>query len=48
MKKIRMIDNLNCNTQAHARVCEKHKVKELENQTPVKTFLMKRVTFKGY
>ena len=48
MRETSIVDNLNCKTQAHARVCEENK-KELEekNDCPLKYFMVKRLIVKG-
>ena len=41
------MDNLNCKTQAHARVCKENKEELEKNDCPLKYFVAKRSIFKG-
>ena len=49
MKETSIMDNLNCKTQAHARVCEENKL-ELEEQNDAyrNNFVIPGVSLKGH
>ena len=39
MREASIMDNLNCKTQAHARVCEENKLELKEKMTPIEIIL---------
>ena len=48
MRETNIIDNLNCKTQAHARVCEENKLKLEENDAYSNNFVLTVVSLKDH
>ena len=47
MREISIMDNLNCKTQPHARVCKENKVLEEKNDCPFNKFSLKDRLLEG-